>query len=205
MEKTKELSLTEYARRRQTVVESLKEVIYSNDSKEDKKVHINDLIYHNPWLVNENLAFCDYISETNTSTLEQPAALSYDGNVGKAYESIAILELKYPMENDYTHSNNPILEMLEYVEKIEENAVNDKYGKQIKVNNHTQFYLYAVCDLTNSLKDVAETFDFSETSDKLGMYWYNRNFNAHIQLLSYDKIIVDVGKRNKILFDKLGI
>lgn len=203
--RNKGIILTEYAMRRQTVLESLKEVIYSDDLKEDKKAHLYNLIYHNPWLIDEKLAFCDYISEINTSTLEQPVALSYEENTGEAYGAITILELDHSRKNDYTYSDNPILEMLEYIEKIEENTVTDKCGKQIKVNNHTQFYLYAVCDFTDSLKEVAERFDYSETSDKLGMYWYNRNFNAYIQLLSYDKIINDVRKRNKILFDKLGI
>ena len=47
--------------------------------------------------------------------------------------------------------------------------------------------------------------DFSQTPDKMGYYKYNDKMNAYIEILSYDKIINDAQKRNKILFDKLGI
>ena len=46
--------------------------------------------------------------------------------------------------------------------------------------------------------------DFSQTPDKLGYYKYNDKMNAYIEILSYDKIINDAKKRNRILFDKLG-
>lgn len=44
---------------------------------------------------------------------------------------------------------------------------------------------------------------FSETIDGLGMFRMLNN--QYIEVLTYDKIINDAKKRNKILFDKLGI
>ena len=66
-------------------------------------------------------------------------------------------------------------------------------------------YLYAVCDITTTLEQILDFHDFSQTPDKLGYYKYNDKMNAYIEILSYDKIINDAKKRNRILFDKLGI
>lgn len=79
------------------------------------------------------------------------------------------------------------------------------YGRLIKMGTNTQFYLYAVCDITSKLRKIAEDFDFIETPDKRGMYKYHDKKRAYIEILSFDKIIDDAGKRNRILFEKLGI
>jgi hypothetical protein len=47
--------------------------------------------------------------------------------------------------------------------------------------------------------------DFHETPDKLGMYKYNDTAHAYMEIISFDKLIFDSEKRNKILFEKLGI
>ena len=37
------------------------------------------------------------------------------------------------------------------------------------------------------------------------MYRYNDNAHAYMEIISFNKLIADSEKRNKILFDKLGI
>ena len=93
----------------------------------------------------------------------------------------------------------------EYVAQLRTNKKRDKDGRVIKVGQNTKFYLYAVCDITTTLEQILDFHDFSQTPDKLGYYKYNDKMNAYIEILSYDKIINDAKKRNRILFDKLGI
>lgn len=83
--------------------------------------------------------------------------------------------------------------------------MHDKYGRPIKASENTQFYLYAVCDITSSLLPILDFYDFTRMSDNMGYYGYNEKSNAYIEILSYDKITSNINKRNKILFDKLGI
>ena len=59
--------------------------------------------------------------------------------------------------------------------------------------------------LIPSFEAILDFHDFSQTPDKMEYYKYNDKMNAYIEILSYDKIINDAQKRNKILFDKLGI
>ena len=95
--------------------------------------------------------------------------------------------------------------MLGYVDKLKTNKVKDKDGRIINVDPNTQFYLYAVCDITPNLLKVADDRDFVKTPDGRGYYRYHDKKKAYIEILSYDKVIQDAMKRNKILFDKLGM
>ena len=224
-------SLAEYVAHRKIILELLKKGIQSDDfGKYSKEAYIHNLIYpmrrtsdeieyqaHNLWLKDERLAYCDYISSdipfdnnpkedrTDVMILDKPVAVSDEPNTGREYETIVILELKKPMRNDYTQAENPIIQMLGYVDKISSNEMKDKNGRIIKTGENTQFYLYAVCDITSKLKKIAEDYDFIETPDKRGMYKYHEKKRSYIEILSFDKIIDDAGKRNRILFEKLGI
>ena len=224
-------ALAEYVYHRKIILEMLSKGIRINDNgKFNKESYIHNLIYpmrktseeieyesHNLWLIDERLAYCEYISSdipfdnnpkedrTDILMLDLPVALSDENNTGREFETIAILELKRPMRDDYDAKENPIQQLLGYVDKLATNKVSDKNGRPIKVGSNTQFYLYAVCDLTPKLVKVAEDRDFVETPDKLGMYKYHEKKRAYIELISYDKLIIDAEKRNKVLFEKLGV
>lgn len=224
-------ALAEYVAHRKVIIELFKQGIRANDfGMFTKEAYIHNLLYpmrrtsdeieyqsHNLWLIDERLSYCDYISSdipfdnnpkeerTDILMLDMPVAVSDEQNTGREYETIIILELKRPMRDDYTLSENPITQMLEYVDRLGSNTVTDKYKRPIKVGENTQFYLYAVCDLTPKLRKVAETHDFKETPDKMGMYKYHDKKRAYMEILSFDKLIGDAEKRNRILFEKLGV
>lgn len=172
---------------------------------------------HNLWLIDEKLAYCSYVSSdisfdnspkekrTDIMVLDKPVAVSDEENRGREYETIVLFELKRPMRNDYSSSSNPVNQLYEYVTKLKGNNVKDKDGRIIRIGSNTQFYLYAVCDITSTLEQILTFHDFTQTPDKMGYYRYHEKMNAYIEILSYDKIISDAQKRNKILFDKLGI
>ena len=224
-------ALAEYVYHRKIILEMLSKGIHIKENgKFSKESYIHDLIYpmrktseeieyesHNLWLIDERLAYCEYISSdipfdnnpkeerTDILVLDHPIALSDENNTGREFETIVIFELKRPMRDDYDAKENPIQQLLGYVDKLSTNKVTDKNGRPIKVGSNTQFYLYAVCDLTPKMIKVAEDRDFIETPDKLGMYKYHEKKRAYIELISYDKLIIDAEKRNKVLFEKLGI
>lgn len=223
-------ALAEYVSHRKIILELLKKgIIIKENGKFNKEAYIHNLIYpmrrtsdeieyeaHNLWLIDERLAYCEYISSdipfdnspkeerTDILILDRPVALSDENNTGREFETIVILELKRPMRDDYNAGDNPIQQLLGYVDKLASNKMTDKNGRIIRVGSNTQFYLYAVCDLTSKLIKVAEDHDFIETPDKLGMYKYHEKKKAYIEIISYDKLIIDSEKRNRVLFEKLG-
>lgn len=224
-------ALADYVAHRKIILELLKKGIKKkDDDKFNKESYLHNLIYpmrrtsgeieyqtHNLWLIDERLAYSEYISSdipfnnkpkedrTDILILNNPVAVSDEENTGREYGTIVIFELKRPMRDDYSRAENPIVQLVDYVNKLSTNKVADKYGRIIKVGDNTQFYLYAICDLTPNLIKVAEDEDFKETPDKRGYYKYHDKKHAYIEILSYDKIIEDSEKRNRILFDKLGI
>ncbi len=137
--------------------------------------------------------------------LDGPVVVAESSNDGTVYNSIVIFELKRPVRDDYTFDDNPIVQLQNYVQKILKGNAKDSRGRTIKVNENTQFYLYALCDITPSLETVLDGLSYKRTPDGLGAYFYNDRIHAYIEVISYDKIRNDSEKRNKVLFDKLGI
>lgn len=225
-------ALAEYVTHRKIILDLLTEAIHKNDNgKYELEKYVHNLIYpmrstsddepyenHNLWLLDEKLAYCTYISSdipfdnnpkedrTDILMLNKPVAVSEGANDGTEYDAIVVFEIKRPMRNDYTDSENPILQLYKYVEKLKTNSVTDKNGRVIHVGATTKFYLYAICDITSNLESViAHSGILKKTPDKMGYYGYHDGYNAYIEILPFDKIINDAQKRNRVFFDKLGI
>ncbi len=189
------------------------QLIYPMRSTSDDMTYEN----HNLWLIDEKLSFCQYISSdkpfdnsqkeerTDLLVLDSPVVVAESKNTGVAYDSIMIFELKRPMRDDYDMEDNPVTQLLDYAKKIKDGNAKDSYHRPIKASDNTQFYLYAVCDILPSLERVLDSMSFTRTPDDLGAYLYNGKMHAFIEIISYDKVRNDSEKRNKVLFDKLGI
>jgi hypothetical protein len=48
-------------------------------------------------------------------------------------------------------------------------------------------------------------FNYAKLKGELGYYTYNRNLNAHTEILAFNKIVGDAKQRHKAFFEKLGI
>ncbi|BAF60678.1 hypothetical protein PTH_2497 [Pelotomaculum thermopropionicum SI] len=223
--------LAEYVAHRRVILELFERGLRrKEDGKFNKEKYMHSLIYpvkstsddidyesHNLWLIDEKLSYCSFISSdipfdndyeqerTDILILDNPVAVSDEKNDGGIFDTIIIFELKRPMRDDYTDGDNPITQLYNYVRKIRNGKAKDKYHRPIRVDNSTKYYLYAICDITNTLERFIEQYGFTQTPDKLGFYNFNRTFNAYFEILSYDKILNDAKKRNRVLFDKLGI
>ena len=179
----------------------------------------DDLPYenHNLWLIDEKLSFCQFISSdkpfdnahgedrADLLVLDSPVVVAESKNTGLAYDAITIFELKRAMRDDYNMEDNPVTQLQDYAQKIKDGKAKDSRHRAIHASDTTQFYLYAVCDITPSLSRVLTRMSFTRTPDNLGAYFYNNELHAYIEVLSYDKIRNDAEKRNRVLFDKLGI
>lgn len=223
--------LAEYVAHRRVIIDLMEYGINKKeDGKFNKEEYLHNIIYpmrstaeeinydqHNLWLLDERLSYFYYISSDipfNNSNkeerpdilmLDSPVAVVEEENTGNEYNSIVIFELKRPMRDDYGDKDNPISQVLDYVEKIKSEKVTDRNGRVIKASTSTKFYLYIICDVTPKIARFARLSSLKLTTDGQGYYNYNVECNAYIEILPYNKIINDSKKRNKILFDKLGI
>ena len=223
--------LAEYVTHRRVIIELLsKGLKRKDDGKFNQESYMHNLIYpmratsddtdyetHNLWLIDEKLSYCSFVSSdvyfdndpsqerTDILMLDNPVAVSENKNDGTVFDTIIIFELKRPMRDDYTDKNNPISQLYTYVRKIRSLEAKDKYHRIIHVNESTKYYLYAICDITPKLLPFIDQNGFTKTPDNLGYYNFNKPYNAYFEILSYDKILNDARKRNRVLFDKLGI
>ncbi|CAB1249537.1 ATP-binding protein [Clostridium sp. MT-14] len=175
---------------------------------------------HNLWLIDERLAYHYYlasdikmkdIENISVNTDDRADILVIDNAVAlsdedsKPYNALTIIEFKRPMRDDYTDEENPINQVLKYTRNIRKGNAKDKNGRNIIIAENSPFYLYIIADITPNLVEQAENATLTKTPDGMGFFGYNdsKNLNAYIEIISYEKLLEDAKKRNRILFDKL--
>ena len=179
----------------------------------------------NLWLIDERLAFHNFLASDKTlssmpitgatETLKPDiASLNvYDNpllvNEGEQLPlaSITVVEIKRPMRDDFSggEKSDPIEQALLYVQKIREGQVMTANGRPIPKSDSIPAFCYVLADLTENLKKRAELMSLKPTSDYLAYFGYNANFNAYIEVISFDRLITAAKQRNKAFFDKLGL
>ncbi len=119
--------------------------------------------------------------------------------------SITIVEFKKPGRDNYTASDNPIMQSFKLVEKIRASKFMRK-GRPVSVaNEHIPATVYAVCDVTDTLRAAMQDLDANVTPDNQGYYGFHRGYRVFYEIIDYNKLLRDAEKRNKIFFDKLNI
>jgi hypothetical protein len=179
-----------------------------------------DFEHQNLWIVDERLAYHKYLasdksfiqmtSEIEIQSTERPDVIVFNHPFAfvegeTPYSSIVVVEFKRPMRDDYDDSENPISQVFGYIEKIQSGQVSDKDGRPIPSLVNMPFYAYIICDLTPKIKEFAKFYGLTISPDQLGYFNFNKNFNTYIEIISFDKLIADAKKRNRVLFDKLQL
>jgi hypothetical protein len=119
----------------------------------------------------------------------------------KTARSVTIIELKKPQRKN----SNPIEQINEYIRRAKNSEITTQSGRPLHVNNMTRFYCYAICDINNTIKNFADGAGYHPIPGERGYYFYNSTYNAHIEIVDFDKIVSDARLRHKVFFEKLGI
>jgi hypothetical protein len=115
------------------------------------------------------------------------------------------VEFKKPGRDDYSANDNPIRQSFKLVEQIRQSkfVVN---GRPVAVaNDHIPATVFAVCDITDSLRASLKEMDAFLAPDNQGYYGFHRTFGVYYEVIDYNKLLRDAEKRNRIFFDKLNI
>jgi hypothetical protein len=113
---------------------------------------------------------------------------------------VVIIEFKRPGRDNY--DKDPADQVIQRFREIAEGGVTDVDGRQINPAN-LRYTGYLIADLTPSLH--RQVFGrYHRTADNEG-YFSLATGNGYIEIISYDKLIKDAERRNRILFDKLGL
>lgn len=178
----------------------------------------------NLWMLDERLTYHTFLASDksfgankNIEPNENPSdradliifndAFVFSAEKQKPFNSFTIVEFKKPQRDDYDDTENPINQVDNYILDLLDGKVKNRAGRFINIDNSTPFYIYIVCDITPSLKRIIDKRgELHPTPDGNGYFAYrNASYSAYIEILPFEKVLEDAKKRNRILFDKLGL
>jgi hypothetical protein len=179
----------------------------------------------NLWLVDERLAFHDYLASdkplssmpiTGTGDTKEPDLVALnvfdepllvsDGQK-LPLASIVVVEIKRPMRNDAAagEDKDPVEQALGYLERIRRGKAMTASGRLIPASEEIPGFCYVICDITPSVDRRCKLAQLKVTSDRQGYFGYNDNYKAYIEVVSFDKLLNAARERNRAFFDKLGL
>jgi len=178
-----------------------------------RKTTTDELLYedHNMWIIDENLTFHQFAASdpelkkiTSSDSAKRPDIIVFsEKDDEQGTRAVSIIELKKPERPSF--DIDPVRQMYDIIRDIKGKKLKLPNGRKLRISESTKFYCYAICDINAEITKYAENAKFSPLKGNLGYYSYNDILNAHTEILAYDKIIIDVQKRHKIFFEKLGI
>ena len=224
-------SVIEYIINRKLVLELLEKSLEIDENGKYKKedfVHniffptkkdSNEIEYeeHNLWLIDDRLSFHNYafsdesiLKKEEEKGYKRPDILVYNkpnlikDTLHSEEECFYIVEFKRPQRDDYSTGENPIDQVLNYAIDIREQRLKIK-GRTVKPNDNALIYAFVICDITQSLTSRANRYQMSKTPDGESYYGYFKEEKVFLEIYSFDKVLDNAKKRNRIFFEKLGI
>lgn len=238
-EDIKKSDLANYVSHRKVILDLLESAIQrQDDGRYAREELIHELIMPmrkdsneifldscNLWLLDERLAFHDYLASDKTlnsmpvtgsvdtkepdlfalNVCDNPILVSEGEKFPLA--SIVVVEIKRPMRNDAKagEDHDPIEQALGYLNRIRDGKVKTAKGRPIPNSGEIPGYCYVICDLTESIKSRCRMLDLTITSDHMGYFGFHREFKAYIEVISFDRLVQAAKERNRAFFDKLGL
>lgn len=187
------------------------------------KTTSNEIDYNNQnlWILDERLSFYTFLSSDkalNTikdfegGSKDRPDLMIFNNPITyiegdeAPFNSVVLVEFKRPMRKGYDeYTDNPIVQLYDYVRDIRKGKKLTTDGRTYDISEHTRFYCYLVCDINEKIIEYAENAQFERTYDGLGFYGYNKSLKCVIDVMPFNQVLSNAKKRNKVLFNKLGI
>jgi hypothetical protein len=180
----------------------------------------DEILYsqQNLWLVDERLAYHSYVASDrplNSSeaieinSAKRPDIALFDRRFlfaegDRPVSSVVLIEFKRPMRDDYNR-DDPIDQILRVIEEIRKGNFLDGNGRPVAVASaEIPCFAHLVCDLTPTLRQTLESRDFTRHPDNQGYFNFHRNQRAYIEVISFEKLLGDAKKRNRVLFERLN-
>lgn len=238
-EDIKKSDLANYVSHRKVILDLLETAIQRNDDgKYVREELIHELIMPmrkdstevfldscNLWLLDERLAFHDYLASdktlnampiTDSTATKEPDICALDvcdnpilvaDGQSLPLASITVVEIKRPMRNDAKagEDHDPIEQALGYLNRIRDGKVKTAKGRPIPNSQDIPGYCYVACDLTDSVINRCKMLDLTPTSDHMAYFGFHKAFKAYIEVISFDRLVQAAKERNRAFFDKLGL
>jgi hypothetical protein len=235
IEVQKKVALAEYVSLRKIVLDRLQDLIVLNEAgKAYREAAIHDLVFpqrtdtesnpgvdHQLWILDERLESHDYLSSDKPMdgkkgdrpdlliALDRPGAFAADpSQKSHGYERLVLVEFKQALKDLATVPTDelPHQQMMRYARQISQgDAHHLKSGRVIKLSPDARFYMYGVCELSESMLVRLEELGFTRTSSGAGAFWVTNKGRYYIEYISLEKLLEDATARNLAFFRRLGL
>jgi hypothetical protein len=172
----------------------------------------------NLWLIDERLCFHTLLTsdkklnkvpglESTSGKEPDILAFFYDTPIGIAEPDnlagggMVIVEFKRPGRDDY--EKDPADQIIQRFVEIDQGGVKDIDGRPINPER-LRYTGYLIADLTPTLRRQV-AMRYHRTADNEGYFATLPEGNGYVEIVSYDKLLRDAKRRNRILFEKLGL
>ncbi|MEO1029397.1 MAG: hypothetical protein AAFX02_10110 [Pseudomonadota bacterium] len=174
----------------------------------------------NLWLLDDRLTYHSYLGSDkelktanrleSTSPLRPDLLAVFDRVLPFAEGTdpriaFSIVEFKRPDRGSYS-DKSPISQVFDVVRDIRDGQFKDLHGRPLdNQSKQAPAYCYVICDLTPQLERRIEDATGQLTPDGRGYFGYNPGLRAYFEVVSYEKMVGDALKRNRMLFQRLGL
>lgn len=171
----------------------------------------------NLWLVDDRLSFGHYIASDlsfkKNKTTDVDSLKRMDIESIKVYSSgednlvaeLSIIEFKRPGRNDYSANENPIEQVMNYVDMLRKGKLRTLSGREIPNVKTVPYFCFIVADFTDNLIDKCERYNFVPNAVKDSYYGYYPRANAYFEVMSFNAMYNKAKERNHALLVAAGL
>jgi len=170
-----------------------------------------DYSSHNLWLLDDDLAYAQYISSDRTPEGKYRAKGQYAHDILINNENeLMVVEMKRPQKKGYSADNdgttdNPVDQLKNQISDIrEKQKVITSQGREINISPTTMVRGYVLADWNDSLSKYLKNEDFVITNYGGQMaYRYFSALNLMVEVIAFDRLIDRADNRNEAFVQML--
>jgi hypothetical protein len=173
--------------------------------KSSNEISFND---HNLWILDERVAYKDYIASDLPVENLRPDIFIYDTKFtyGDPKEYIVIFELKKPGRTSYSNDEKDLGKQIkkQVMDIVSNGGGKSAKGRNLNITASTPKYGYVIADMDNDMMERLKLEGYKITP-KGSFFKYEDGITLMIEILTYDQLLNDANARHKAFFKHLGI
>lgn len=170
-----------------------------------------DYSSHNLWLLDDDLAYAQYVSSDRTPDGNKRAKGEYAHDLLVNNQSeLMVVEMKRPQKTGYSSgsdstTNNPVDQLKRQISDIRKKGrIKTSAGREINVPPDTMVRGYVLADWNESLQSYLEIEDFVITNYGGQMaYRYFKTLNLMLEVVAFDRLVDRATNRNEAFVQML--
>ena len=200
-----------------------KAITLKDDGKYQKEKIVHSLIFpmntdstseigmnrHNLWLIDDRLTFVNYLTSDQTFSaipignsdskkrMDLAALKLYSIGPTERVGELYIIEFKRPGREDYDSDENPISQVLDYVDELRAGEITASDGSEISNADKVPIFCFVVAQLTPKLKKQCRNSNLQVSAT--GDFYFGVVNDVYIEVYNLNSLYLKAKERNHAL------